>query len=92
MQPSAAVTAEQTDPAAEALRKAVIGDRVTIEQAAQAFGVTTRSIYNAIARHRIPFVRAFGTRFLAPDDLRRCLLAEGNAAPRGRGRPRKHAA
>jgi len=90
MQPAAAPAVEPTDPAAAAaLRTALIGDRVTIEQAAVALGVTQRSVYNAITRKRIPFVRIFSVRYLEPGALRTALLGEVNAAPRGRGRPRK---
>jgi excisionase family DNA binding protein len=89
MQPTAGPAVEPTDPAAAALRTALIGDRVTIEQAAVALGVTQRSVYNAITRKCIPFVRIFGVRYMAPADIRAALIGEVIAAARGRGRPRK---
>jgi excisionase family DNA binding protein len=92
MQPAAAPTVEPTDPAAAAaLRTALIGDRVTIEQAAVALGVTQRSVYNAITRKRIPFVRIFGVRYMAPADIRAALIGDVNRQPRRPGRPRKAA-
>ena len=90
MQPSA-TAAEPTDPAVAALRANLIGDRVTIEQAAAALNVTERSVYNAITRHSIPFVRVFGVRYLKPDAIRAALLGEITKEPRPRGRPRKAA-
>ncbi len=72
-----------------AIRTTVLGDRISITQAAAAFGVTERAIYLAIARHNIPFVKVFNTRYMGLADLRRTLLAQANAAPRSRGRPRK---
>jgi len=92
MQPSAAAPAEPTDPAAAALRAALIGDRVTIEQAAAALGVTPRAVYGAISRHDIPYVRVFGVRYLSPDALRAALVREVNRRPRRPGRPSKNAA
>ena len=80
------------DPDAAAIRAALIGDRITITQAAAAFNVTDRSIYNAIEQHRIPYVKVFGVRYIMPADLRRALVLDSNTAPRGRGRPRKAAA
>jgi excisionase family DNA binding protein len=74
-----------------AIRAALIGDRITLAQAAAAFGVTERSIYNAIEAHGIPFVKVFGVRYLALGDLRRALVPDPSRAPRGRGRPRKAA-
>jgi hypothetical protein len=86
--PTPAVPATD-NPEAAAIRAALIGDRITIAQAAAAFGVTERSIYNAIDAHCIPFVKAFGVRYLQPTDLRRALVPAANRGPRGRGRPRK---
>lgn len=77
-------------PDTDALRAELIGNRVTIEQTANALGVTERSIYNAIARHNIPYVKVFGVRYFKPEDLRAALVADHNTAPRGRGRPRKN--
>jgi excisionase family DNA binding protein len=74
------------------LRAKLIGNKVTIAQAAAAFGVTERTVYLAIDRHRIPFVKVFDVRYLEPDDLRRALVHDQNSAPRGRGRPRNAAA
>ena len=92
MQPTAAPAVEPPDPAAAALRTELIGNRVTIEQAAAALGVTQRSVYNAISRKRIPFVRIFGVRYMAPDDIRAALIGESNRQePPKRGRPRKAA-
>jgi hypothetical protein len=74
-----------------AIRAAMIGDRITITQAAAAFDVTERSIYSAIEQHKIPYVKVFGVRYMAPADLRHALVLGSNTAPRGRGRPRKAA-
>jgi excisionase family DNA binding protein len=90
MSPTDPAASELTDPITAELRTTLIGDRVTIEQAAAALRVTPRSVYNAIGRHHIPFVRIFGTRYLEPGALRAALLGEMNAT-RGRGRPRKAA-
>ena len=65
---------------------------MSIAQAAAAFDVTPRTIYLAIDAHRIPYVKAFGVRYMKPSDLRDALLRGQNDAPRGRGRPRKVAA
>jgi len=82
-----------TDPAVVALRAKLIGDKVTIEQVAVATGRTERCIYKAIEQHKIPFVRLFGTRYIAPDALKAALLGEEPVSgKRGRGRPRKIAA
>ncbi len=78
-------------PDLAAIRAALIGDKITIAQAAAALTVTDRSIYNAIEQHGIPFSKVFGVRYLAPGDLRRALALDANTAPRGRGRPRKAA-
>ena len=83
-------TTTEVDTAA--IRGAVIGNRITIAQAAAALGVTERSVYNAIEAHRVPYVKVFNTRYLALDDLRRALVHDHNVATRGRGRPRKVAA
>jgi hypothetical protein len=80
------------DPRALALRDELIGDRVTIEQAAAAFNVTERAIYGVIARHNIPYIKVFNSRYLAPADLRRALVKDIASPPRGRGRPSKSAA
>ena len=85
-------TTETDQAQAAAIRAALIGDRITIAQAAAAFRVTERCVYNAIETHRIPFVKVFGVRYMAPADLRRALVLDSNTAPRGRGRPRKAAA
>ncbi len=90
MEPSAAAPVEPTDPAA-IVRGAVIGDRVTIEQAADALGVTERSVYNAIDRYSIPYVVIFRRRYISPDALRAALVREVNRQPRRPGRPRKAA-
>lgn len=80
-----------TPEAITAIRKRLIGEnKVTIDQAAVVFDVTTRSIYSAITRHSIPFTKIFGTRYLELDDLRRAVFEDGNTAPRRSGRPRKH--
>jgi hypothetical protein len=71
------------------LRSAIIGNRVTIEQAAEAFGVTPRAIYQKIDAHNIPYIKVFDIRYLDPNDLRTALIVDRNSAPRGRGRPRK---
>jgi hypothetical protein len=84
---SEAITHSIADDATRALRAELIGDRVTIEQIAAALGRTTRSIYNLIDRHRIPYVRVLNVRYLKLDDVRRALV--GDPAPRHRGRPRK---
>lgn len=81
---------EPNEPAL-VLRAKLIGNRVTIEQAAAAFDVTTRAIYQAIARHKIPFVKIFDVRYLDPEDLRSAIVAQSNTAPRGRGRPKRAA-
>lgn len=81
---------EAEDTAAAALRATLIGDRVTIDQTATALGVTQRSVYYAVARHNVPFVKVFGVRYFKTEDLRRALVAGHNTAPRGRGRPSKH--
>jgi hypothetical protein len=81
---------EALDPAKiAALRASLIGKKVTIAQAAAAFRVTERAIYQAIDLQKIPFSKVFGARYLEPDDLRRALVQSQNEAPRGRGRPRK---
>ncbi len=80
---------DTANPAIEALRNSLIGDRVTIEQTAKTFNVTERAVYSAVARHNVPFVKVFGIRYFRPDDLREALVADHNSAPRGRGRPRK---
>jgi hypothetical protein len=87
----AATTPGEPRGRAALLRSAIIGNRVTIDEAAEAFGVTPRAIYQQIAKHNIPFVKVFDIRYLDPNDLRAALIAERNTAPRGRGRPRKAA-
>jgi len=89
--PATAPAAEPTDPAAAALRASLIGDRVTIKQAAAALNVTDRSVYNAITQHNIPFVLVFGVRYLSPAALRSALVRETTREPRRPGRPRKAA-
>jgi hypothetical protein len=81
------------DPVVIALRASLIGDRVTIEQTAAATNRTPRCIYQAVAKHNIPFVRILGVRYFSPADLRRALAPASDATgKRGRGRPRKVAA
>jgi hypothetical protein len=76
-------------PDADEIRSALIGDRISIAQAAAAFRVTERSIYNLIEAHHIPYVKVFAVRYMTPNDLRRALVGDENSAPRRRGRPRK---
>jgi hypothetical protein len=82
-----AVPAREHDVAA--IRTALIGDRISIAQAAAAFSVTERSIYNLIEAHHVPYVKVFGVRYMTPNDLRHALVGVENSAPRRRGRPRK---
>jgi len=89
LMPSAAPPAADTEIAA--IRAKLIGNKVTIAQAAAAFNVSERSVYLAIEARSIPFVKVFGVRYLEPDDLRRALVLDQSSAPRGRGRPRKAA-
>ena len=79
------------DPAVAALRAKLIGNKVTIAQAAAAFHVSERAIYLAIERDHIPYVKVFDVRYLEPDDLRRAVVKNQNLERRGRGRPRKAA-
>lgn len=86
-----ATAPDKTSGRAASLRSAIIGSRVTIDEAAEAFGVTPRAVYQQIAKHSIPFIKVFDIRYLDPNDLRAALIADRNTAPRGRGRPRKAA-
>jgi hypothetical protein len=86
---SAAIPTEPDAPEIAAIRAELIGRRINITTAAAALGVTERSIYNAIDRYQIPFVKVFGQRYLSIDDIRSALTADQSR--RGRGRPRKAA-
>jgi hypothetical protein len=92
MQTITAQTDPATDPAVIALRQSVIGDGVTIEQAAAAFGVTPRCVRYTIDRHNIPYRKVFGARYISTAALRAALAPEPAPGPRKRGRPRKAAA
>lgn len=72
------------------IRSAVVGDRITVAEAAAAFEVTERTIYNAIAQHKIPFVTLMRTRYVKPEDMCKAFF-EQHTPPRGRGRPKKAA-
>ncbi|HVC62388.1 MAG TPA: hypothetical protein VND19_18750 [Acetobacteraceae bacterium] len=80
------------DPETAAIRKAMIGDRVTLKATAKAMGVCERTLYYAVQRNPAPYIVVFGRRFYEPADLARAVVAERNAEKRGRGRPRKNAA
>jgi hypothetical protein len=68
----------------------LVGDRITIAQAAAAFEVTERAIYKAIEALRIPYVKAFGVRYMRPSDMRRALVGDADLARHGRrGRPQR---
>ncbi len=74
------------------VRAAILGERVGIDAIAAAIGVTTRAVYNLVARHRIPFIRVCGKRLFDPAEVRRALEScPGNPPARTRGRPRKTA-
>ena len=88
---STAVAVPPTDDRkSEAIRKAVIGNKVTIEEASKALDVCDRTIYYAVQRNSVPHVVIFGKRHYEPEDLARALVSERNTK-RGRGRPRKAA-
>lgn len=93
--PLQVATASEASPIPDntaALRSAMVDGRITIAETAAAFRVTERSVYNAIDRYRVPFVKVFGVRYLRPEDLRKALIAaETNSPPRRRGRPRSTA-
>jgi hypothetical protein len=74
-----------------AIRGSLIGNRITIAQAATALGVSERAIYLALEKRPIPYVRCFNVRYMELEDLRRALVTDQNTAARGRGRPRKAA-
>jgi hypothetical protein len=70
----------------------LVGNKVTFQQIAAALGCSERSVYNVVNRLGIPFVRVLGKRLVDPADFRAALTKQqANAAPRGRGRPRKAA-
>ena len=75
-----------------AIRAKIIGGRESIATLARALNVCERSIYNLIARHRIPTIRFLGKQFVDPAVIGSALLAQQSAAPPRRpGRPRKAA-
>ena len=70
----------------------LVGDLWTYQQLAAALGCSERSVYNLIDQLRIPYVRVVGKRLVNPAAFRAALAKQqANAAPRGRGRPRKDA-
>lgn len=82
------------DTPTPAARADLLGrDLWTYGEIAAALGCTERSIYNLVDQLRIPYVRVLGKRLVNPADFRAALTKQQmNTAPRGRGRPRKHAA
>lgn len=89
---TATLTPSIDDRKSEAIRKAIIGDKVTIKEAAVALDRCDRTIYLAVERNPVPHAIIFGARYYELDDLARALVFERNTARRGRGRPRKSAA
>lgn len=76
-----------------AIRAKIIGNRESIPRLARALNVCERSIYNVIARYNIPTVKFLGKQYADPAAIGAALLAkQARTPPRGRGRPRQHAA
>jgi hypothetical protein len=75
-----------------AIRAKIIGDRESIATLARALNVCERSIYNVVARYRIPTVKFLGKQYADPAAIGAALQAQQTAAtPRRPGRPRKNA-
>ena len=71
----------------------LIGARWSYSQIAAALGCTERAVYILVDRYRIPYIIVLNRRYVEPSAIREALLRDQvNAAPRGRGRPRKVAA
>lgn len=81
------------EPPAPPARADLLGrDMWTYGEIAAALGCTERSVYNLVDQLRIPYVRVLSKRLVNPADFRAALAKQrANAAPRGRGRPRKAA-
>jgi excisionase family DNA binding protein len=83
------ISALVTDPEPAAIRAQIVGNNVSIPNLARALNVTDRSIYNLIAKYRIPFVKVCNQRLLEPADFKAAVLRDqANAPPRRPGRPR----
>ncbi len=75
-----------------AIRAKIIGNRESIPRLARALNVCERSVYNVIARYRVPTVKFLGKQYADPAAIGAALLREqSNTPPRGRGRPRNAA-
>ena len=94
--------ADSTADADIATRRAeVIGDRVSIAELARINNQSERSVYQAIDRHRIPFIKVGSERFLRPEDYAQRRGRTGDEPfpppelalepPRRPGRPRSAA-
>jgi excisionase family DNA binding protein len=87
-----ATSVQPTEGAAHPSLSDLIGNRWSYQQIASALQCSERAVYMLIDKHRIPYVRVLSKRYVDPDAFRAALLSEqGNAPPRGRGRPRKAA-
>lgn len=71
----------------------LVGGLWTYQQLAAALNCSERAIYNEIARLNVPYTKILNRRYVDPAAFRAALAKQQhNTAPRGRGRPRKHAA
>jgi len=78
-----------SDTEHRSLRTAILGERVGLNDLAAALGITRRSVYDLIERHKIPYIRVLNRRYFNPAEVRRALESDViHAQSRPRGRPR----
>ncbi len=73
------------------VRAKIIGHRESIARLARALNVCERSIYNLLARHRIPTIKFLGKQYVDPAAIGAALVAERDPTARRPGRPRRAA-
>jgi hypothetical protein len=78
---------------AGATRAAIIGNRKTPAEIANAMGCCERVIVNVINEQHVPYIKFLGRRYVEPEAIAAALLnRERNTAARKSGRPSKKAA
>jgi hypothetical protein len=71
-------------------RDRLLPNRISLEEIAEEIGGCERSARNLAERLKVPYIKLVGIRLYDREKFRTAILAsEVNAAPRGRGRPRK---
>ena len=85
------MTTTTPDEAVKALRAEIVGEYRPFGEIAAALDCTVRTVYNLVARHRIPVRKINNIPHAKPADFRRALLREPDPQTPRRGRPRKAA-